>query len=484
LALQNNESSDLQNIDFNKFGSILKRNGYVHLNPTATSGTNLSADGLHWFELTTNGNYKSYAIKVSGKEVLKMDNLDGTWDNITGDAITVGTPMIFENWLNQMFFTNGVDVPRVWDGVTGTASNLVVPTGLTTAKFVRQFNNYLMLGNVTVSSVNYPTRIYFSNLGTSNSWDNADWISISTNDGQEITGMEVLSDRLVVFKTRSIYNVFYSGDADIPFILPGGGKSTSNVGTLSPGSIQNVENGLVFLAPDGLYYYDGNNSNKISDKITTTLMGLSTTNFSKADSCVYKIKNRYMLALATSSTNNVMIVWDYYNNAFSYYTGIAASALETFWVDGSEERPYFSDYSGYDYRMDYGTDDYPLKVKTAINAYYWSNWRAFDDLINQKGIPEATIFYQTASSTLTFSYAYDFEIGSQYNQTFSLSGGGALWDSAVWDDFVWAGSGGKVVRRDLTGRGRVVRFGFSNSNLSETFQIDGFGTWAHLETMA
>ncbi len=34
LSLKNSESSDLQNIDFNKFGSIVKRNGYSILNST------------------------------------------------------------------------------------------------------------------------------------------------------------------------------------------------------------------------------------------------------------------------------------------------------------------------------------------------------------------------------------------------------------------------------------------------------------------
>ena len=37
-------------------------------------------------------------------------------------------------------------------------------------------------------------------------------------------------------------------------------------------------------------------------------------------------------------------------------------------------------------------------------------------------------------------------------------------------------------RRDLTGRGRVVRFKFANNVLNEGFQIDGLGQMPHLET--
>ena len=48
-------------------------------------------------------------------------------------------------------------------------------------------------------------------------------------------------------------------------------------------------------------------------------------------------------------------------------------------ISGLDERPYFGDYNGYIYRMDTGTDDYPLGVKTAIDAYYYTNWKYFDD---------------------------------------------------------------------------------------------------------
>lgn len=485
LALQNNESSDLQNIDFNKFGSILKRNGYLNLNTVATTGTSLTSDGLYWFEYDSTGTNIRYAIKCSGGRIHSMPgSLNGTWTNITGDAMTAGSHCSFEAWLNTVYITNGVDVPRQWDGITGTTTNMTVPTGLTTAKYVKQFNNYLFLANVTVSSSTYPTRVYYSNINVNNTWTSTDWLSVSINDGQEITGLEVLSDRLVVFKTRSIYNIYFTGDSDIPFILPGGGKSNSSVGCVAPGSIQSVMNGLVFLAQDGLYYYDGNSSEKISDRITTTLQSYNTTSFGNAVSCIYRLKNRYMLALPESATNNKVIVWDYYNNAFSLYTGMSPSAMAIFWSGGVNERPYFSDYSGYDYRMDTGTDDYPLKVQTAINAYYWTNWKSFEDLINQKGLPGVTLFYQTSSSMLTFGYSYDFETGIQYSQLFSISGGSATWDNVLWDNFNWAGSGGRVMRRDLTGRGRVVRFYFTNSTKTETFQIDGFGTRAQLETMA
>ena len=150
--------------------------------------------------------------------------------------------------------------------------------------------------------------------------------------------------------------------------------------------------------------------------------------------------------------------------------------------DGKEERPYFADYSGFTYRLDIGKDDYPLGVQTAIDAYYYTNWKTYDDLISKKGLVQCNIYHQLTSSLLLFVYSYDFEVADMFTLTVNLSTSTSTYGSAKYGTAVYAGNGGAVVRKDITGRGRAVRFGFKNSALSETFKIDGFGTWLQLET--
>lgn len=485
LGVANNESTGLQNIDFNKFGSIVKRNGFTALNTTAVAGSPTTSDGIHWFEYDSSGTTTRLAMMVTAAKLWKMDDLDGTWDDITGTlTITAGNHCDFENFLNEVYITNGNDAPFKWTG-SGDGATFTVPTGLTKAKYVKQFNNYLFLANVTVSGTSHPSRLYYSAYKDTATWPSTNFIEVAKNDGQEITGIRVLSDRLVVFKTRSIYNVYFTGDFDIPFILPGGGKSNSPVGASSHFSIQEVENGLVFLSYDGFYYYDGNNAFRISTKITNTILNnMNTTRLNQAVSLVQKNKQRYWCSLpATSQTNNNRIlVWDYFNNAWSVYVGYSAGSLATFYVSGYDERPYHLDYAGFAYRGDTGTDDYPSNTQTAINAHYYTNWRHYNDLVNQKGIPHVYIYYQNANTTLTFSYSYDFETTDTYNQTMSIATSGDTYGTGVYGTAKYAGTGGAVQRRDLIGRGRVIRLKFSNATLSETFQIDGFGTEAYAET--
>lgn len=560
LSVQNTESSDLQNIDFNKYGSILKRNGYAALNTSAITGSARS-DGLWWYEYVSSGTYASLLLNVSNGKIWKNSGLTTSFTDATGTAtVTASNFCDFENWLNTAYITNSLDIPSFMvvganaapipsfqsnsytfqvtgitnnpavadtytnNGITytvkyirtsgsaGALAGQIVATGsavpttsgtlvrtagagdanitfisyganvnISKARTIAQFNNYLFLGNLTFNGSVEKSRIAWCNIKDDLTWLATSFIDIAKNDGQQIIKIIVLADRLVVFKERSIYNVFFTGDANIPFTVQ---ESSSNVGTVAQFSVKEVENGLVFLSYDGLYYYDANNSYKISLQIQTTLLGYNLSRYSQARAMLQKTKNRYFLSLPSSAqtNNDTVVVWDWQLNAFSIYAGIAANSMATVYVNAISERIYFGDYAGFVYQMDTGVDDYPLNVQTAINAYYYTNWKTYDDLIDQKGIPNVVIYYQSNNAIISLVYSYDFETGDTYMQTFSTATSSSVYGTAIYGVDTYAGVGGAQQRRDLDGRGRVIRIGFKNSNLSETFQIDGLGSFAHLET--
>lgn len=459
LGLAENESYDLQNVDFDKFGSFSQRNGYAALNTSAV-GTE-PIDGLHWFMTPT----QRKPVMMTDTKAYRMDDLDGTWDDISGAVtITGGYKFRCTTFLKNLLATNNYNPPIYWNGV-GDFGTMTVPTGLTRTRFIIHFQNYCLLANVVVSGTAYQTRFYFSSIKTIDTWDDADFYEVGKDDGEEITGFKALGDRIVVYKTNSIYCVYFTGDSDIPFIIQ---KSGSSVGCIAPDSIQEIDNGHIFLSYDGIYFFDGANSYKISDKISSTILGYSKDYYPYAVSMYQKTKNRYWLALATTDDNNRVITWDSYNNAFSVYTGISASVMTTFLIDGVEERPYFGDYDGRVYRADYGQSDYPLNVKTAIDSYYWTNWKNYDELCNRKGVPHIYIYHKDQAGTLTFEYAYDFNTTDVNSATFSTTSG--------------SGFATKITRRDLNGRGRVVSFKFGMNTTDSAYQIDGIGTEVFLST--
>jgi hypothetical protein len=490
LGVQDNEASKLLNVDFNKFGSFIKRNGYTALNTSAITASNHSY-GLHWYEYDASGTTTRELIAVnssgSGGQLIKMDSLDGTWDD-ANDAMSgsiLASDCDFVNFLNEVHICQVGTIPFKYDGTN--TDEMTVPTNLTDAVYNEVFNNYLFLGNCTVDGTKHGSRIYWYNIKSNSTITDTDFIDIAKNDGQEIRRLKVLGDRLVVYKDRSIYNVFFTGDADIPFVLPGGGKSNSHVGCIAPFSVQEVDNGHVFLSHDGFYFYDGMNSFKISDKISATLQTYNGSRFNQAKSLVQKDKNRYWCALPGSSgsttLNDQVVVWDFFNNAFSIYE-MTCSSLATVYVAGLAERPYFFDNTGFCYRADTGTDDYKQNAQTAIRCYYYTGWKHYDDVVDKKGVPHITLFYQTATSTLTLGYSYDLESSDQYQQTFELGTSGDVYGTALYGIAKYASSGGAVTRRDLTGQGRLIRFKFQNNNKAETLQIDGLGVIPHLTQVA
>jgi hypothetical protein len=500
LTLQPNESSKLLNIDFDKFGSAKKRNGYIPLNANlglyddddvllyddsdasfqneAQLNSGAQITGLHWYEKRDGTNY---LIVIAGDKIYSND-LSTTFTDITGSAtLTAGSLWKFVTFYDTVFMTNGTDTPLKWTG-TGNVTAMTLPTNITQPKWIEQFMGYTFVADSYNAAVRQGSRLNWSIINTGDTWLDTDFAYISWNDGQDITGLKTLGDRIVIFKNRSIWIGQFTGDVDIPFQFQ---KTQSHVGCTSGYSIVAEDNGLLFFGEDGIYFFDGNQSERLTNRINYTLLSENNTSRNYLTCGMYqKFKNRYWCSQFTGSNTqaNQVVTFDNFNNALSLYDGMAPSAMCMVY-DGTKERPFFGDYKGWVYEADTGKDDYPEGTQTAIDGYWYSRWLDYDDLTNQKGIGQFDVYFEINAATVSVTYSYDFEEGDTYTLPISTGGSSSLWDTTlIWDSGTWAGSGGSHYRLDLTGRGRVVRIGFKNSALSETFRIDGIGQLVHLET--
>src|SRR5574343_1069230 len=116
LNAKDSESSDLQNINFNKFGSILKRNGYATI-CTTTIKSSTPIDGLAWYEFVSGGTGGRYAIATAGTSIYAMTTLGTIWTHITGaTVVTSGNMVDWENFTNKIYMTDGANLPKVWAG--------------------------------------------------------------------------------------------------------------------------------------------------------------------------------------------------------------------------------------------------------------------------------------------------------------------------------------------------------------------------------
>ncbi len=486
-SLEDNESSKLLNIDFDVTGQFHKRGGYTQLNTTAFN-SGASFNGLYWFEKSDG---TKYLLGTCGTKLGVATSLTQTatpfTDRTGGLTFTAGNNnyQSFATMLDTVLGTNGVDLPWQCVGssnaivIAGIAGGGSAPT-ITTAKFVEVFSNYAFLANVTESGTYKGSRLYWSAIDSISSWSASDFREVGKNDGQVITGLKTLGSSLVIFKRHSIWIANFTGDSDIPFVFQ---KTRSTVGCVSGYSIQEVENGLLFMADDGLYYFDGNNSFKISQRVKDTIATFNQNRFANVPSAYLLSGNRYLASFTTGggSTNTVQLTWDSFNNAFSYLSGMNANCFARVYNSGVEQI-FFGDYSGFVYQMDNGNTDYPSGVATAVDAYWYSKWMDYGDMVSKKAVPQVKIYYQFSTGTLTFVYSYNFDDGDQYSQSFSMASGTSLYGTAVYGTDVYAGSGGSLSPRSLTGRGEVIRMGFKNNAIGETFAIDGFGAFPDAET--
>ena len=487
LTVENNQATDLQNVHFTTTGSILKRRGNNKFGDTlgAADEVTLLAD----YRLVSG---TSKIVAASGAVVYKTDGTgDGVWDDITsGETVTADSTFDFDQFRDLLLFTNGTDLPFKWDA-TGSPSDIAqmgVPTNLTKAKHIAVWNDYTFLCNVTVSSTDHPSRCYYTNAGTADTFTATDFIHLGRDKGEgEISLVEPLGDRLVIGKQYgAIYNVFFTGDSDLPFISQ---KSFSQVGSGADYANVVVNNVLFFWSTDGLgfYAYDGQNSIKISENITPTLEDYASSRFANIIGKTYpKLNQIWWLMTSTGSTHDTIVVFDYQNKAWTIYKGIAASYITTV-QNGGVLDLYTGNYAGVLAKQDISNTDINSAGTDGqdIVSFFYTKWFDMGAPYMKKSI-DHLIVYNTIEGEWNVDVAvgYDFADSDSVTLALSLSGGGVLWGAQNWGAFNWSTTGGGATSRmDFKGRGRVCRFHFSNNNADEPFEIVGYSIIYKNETI-
>lgn len=222
----------------------------------------------------------------------------------------------FETQNDVLYITNGVNVMSKWDGTTYTATS---PGSPPAAKFVRVHKNIMFLaGNST-----NPSRLYFSALGDPESWPALNFIDVGKGDGDQITGLAILLDRLVITKNNSVW--LLEGDSSSTFVLR---RISDEAGCVDQHTIVVVKNTLGMLARDGFYFFDGVRMVLASEKILGTFDTLNKSQFGLAAAIHYPSIRKVLVSVpGTGLTyNNTVLVFDTLRAAWTIYKGMNAAA--------------------------------------------------------------------------------------------------------------------------------------------------------------
>ncbi len=169
----------------------------------------------------------------------------------------------------------------------------------------------------------HPSRVYFSEINSQEMFLPLNYFDIRANDGDPVTMMQDVLGIMTIGKPNSIQKIFTQNNATgQPLADWTISDPFSFVGPVSPYSAEQTPVGLLYLANNGIYNFDGNFSVLLSDKVTPVITDISSSNFALAHSAFYK--NAYYLAYTSSSSgatsNNRVLIFDLLSKSFSIDT--------------------------------------------------------------------------------------------------------------------------------------------------------------------
>lgn len=380
--------------------------------------------------------------------------------------------------------TNGVDEIWKWQGDGNLAALIDVwPPGVTslTCKHLIEFKDHLLLLDVSEDGDNYPQRVRWSDTADPNDFLNgnasyqdlpgADWVQ---------TAVKFKGDYLVIFKDRSIWVGYATGDSDI-FQFD---QRVAGVGCAAPKTVESLGNELIFLGWDDVYVFNGIDYEAIGSAIRVELFdNLDPGAIDKCFGVIIEEQKEYWLFVPSSGSDYCDTAWVFnYNlnkwtkhdfgafdgttNGISFYgyyekqTTLTIGDLqgtigEQTWRFGDREvleaapTTLFGDTDGYIYEYDrlVSNDD-----GTTIDGWFSTKDFMFTQLMERQVILRIDVYFG-GEGDLKIAYSTDF--GSTWENERTLSGQ----DTYAIDRVYW--------RVDCP----LIRFRFRNNNSGEHFDF-------------
>lgn len=247
-----------------------------------------------------------YMLLASVDHCYKYDESTSVWVKVSTDPGPAFTgaedDMFWSTTMNDIFIiTNGKDTMQKWDSTTwanlGGWSSRV-------AKYLQPFYNHLVGGYTVESGTTCPRRLRWSVIGDPEDDTGSGSGFADLNDTVDfITALALLSDRLFVFKERSIWEVLHIGGTDVfkPRLVIDG------IGTYAGQSVISLGSELIFFGTDGIYLFDGANVEPVGEPVFPILYEtgekiIDSTKLNRSPAVYIEETGDYVVVLPTSTS--------------------------------------------------------------------------------------------------------------------------------------------------------------------------------------
>ena len=160
-----------------------------------------------------------------------------------------------------------------------------------------------------------PSRLYYSYIGSHDYFPADNYYDIRKSDGDEITFLREFHGILTVSKNNSIQKVYTNVDS-VSWEISGPFNFN---GCHAIYSAADSVYGVIYLAKDGIYVFNGQYSKLLSDKVSPVIEDISDRNFGNAWGVVHK--NKYYLSYCSKASgfqiNNRLLVYEIPSDTYS-----------------------------------------------------------------------------------------------------------------------------------------------------------------------
>ncbi len=239
-----NSAQLAMNLNFDRVGAIQTRPGAQTLYTTRNGSI------MSFGTLNISGGIKKLFSQV-GTDISVWTG--SAWSSVKTNTVTA--KVRYSQWLNRTYAVNGTDALQCSAGSTFSAEAGFVPaTTMPVGHFIQAgFDGRIWVANKLTDALYYSDIVQFSPPSTYTlTYTATNYIqTLSSQDGESITGLWRVPRALLVFKQNHIYRVYTATNID-PY-------PAYNVGTYSQESIVGAKDGTYFHHSSGFYKfaYDG-----------------------------------------------------------------------------------------------------------------------------------------------------------------------------------------------------------------------------------
>ena len=362
--------------------------------PSAGGGGTGSGDVVylhHYYDVENRVNYMLGAVNDSdnGVDLICQYRTVGDWEEmatITGpNDVWEGyadSLLDMENYLSRTFIVGYKGGSNFLPNTVVRGTNFSTKdgniTGMPQAKYIVRYRDLLYVLHAKIGSNIYPTRAYPSDEPTNGtiSWNNltTTFIEFGYDDGSEITGGAMCRDRLIVFKSESMWQYDESRTEEI-----------SEVGCDSNRSIAKINKTLYWYNRDGFWRWRGGQPELISAKAQPFIDAIDQSDLTKVVGTPYNA-TEYRAFIGTVVVSGITYVnawfcWDTRREkAYIRCTIDGVKSTCTF-TEGGKRRTYFGSAEGNAY-----------KFATKVDKHYTDDGDEIDSFFITKnldyGLPE------------------------------------------------------------------------------------------------